>query len=510
MTRTDVLIAGAGPTGLVLALWLARQGIKVRIIDRNTQPGQTSRAMAVQARTLELYRQLGLADAVIAAGHRNPTVNLWVRGKRRTSVSLADAGRDLTPYPFLLIYPQDQHERLLVDRLQAIGVTVERQTELLSFVEDHDRVVVRLRLPDGREEDCEARYLAGCDGARSPIRHQLGIGFEGGTYRQVFYVADVELSGLEPGDGLHIVLDSADFVAALPYGHDGGYRLIGTIRDEAETLSFSDIDQQAIDGLGITIEGVNWFSTYRVHHRVADRFRHGRAFLLGDAAHVHSPAGGQGMNTGINDAINLAWKLAAVVKGEASDGLLDSYEPERQAFARKLVATTDRLFTFASSDGNFAEFVRTRLAPLFASVAFRMEGVREFMFRMVSQTMVSYPDSPLSAGMAGKVHGGDRLPFVRFDGHDNYGSLSDIGWQVHVYGNASDDLRQWCRARRIALHAFPWSDSLEDVGLARDAAYLLRPDTYVGLAEPDGRADRLEAYLSERAIFLDGDGPDAG
>lgn len=514
MQKTDVLIAGAGPTGLVLALWLARQGIKVRIIDRNTQPGQTSRAMAVQARTLELYRQLGLADAVVEAGHRNPTVNLWVRGKQRASVSLAEAGSDLTPYPFLLVYPQDQHERLLVDRLRAMGVTVERQTELLSFAEERDRVVARLRLPDGREQACEARYLAGCDGARSPIRHQLDIGFEGGTYKQVFYVADVKLSGLESGNGLHIVLDSADFVAVIPYGHDGGYRLIGTIRDErvdkAETLDFSDIDQQAIDGLGITIEEKNWFSTYRVHHRVADRFRHGRAFLLGDAAHVHSPAGGQGMNTGINDAINLAWKLAAVVKGEAPDSLLDSYEPERQAFARKLVTTTDRLFTFASSNGNFAEFVRTRLAPLFASVAFRLEGVREFMFRMVSQIMVSYPDSPLSAGTAGKVQGGDRLPFVRFDGHDNYGPLSDIGWQVHVYGDASDELRQWCRARRIALHAFPWSDSLEDVGFTRDAAYLLRPDTYVGLAEPDGRADRLEAYLAERAIYPGGDVADAG
>ena len=306
----DVLIVGAGPTGLALALWLTKQGVSIRIIDKSTEPGETSRAMAVQARTLELYRQLDLTDAVIAAGHKNPAMNMWVRGKRKAKVLLNDAGADITPYPYVLVYPQDQHERLLVERLLSLGVAVERQTELITFEDKTGHVSARLRMPDGSEQECNAKYLAGCDGARSVIRHQLGTSFDGGTYKQVFYVADVEVNGLEPAGEVHVALDKGDFVLLMSYGTDNKYRLIGTVKDEraerAETLSFEDVSHEALSGLGVQVSKVNWFSTYRVHHRVASDFRVGRAFLVGDAAHVHSPAGGQGMNTGINDAINLA------------------------------------------------------------------------------------------------------------------------------------------------------------------------------------------------------------
>ncbi|WP_458097982.1 FAD-dependent oxidoreductase [Roseomonas sp. WA12] len=500
----DVLIVGAGPTGLALALWLTKQGIGVRIIDKAAGPGETSRAMAVQARTLELYRQLDLADAVIAAGHKNPTMNFWAGRKRRAKLSLRDAGADITPYPFLLVYPQDQHERLLIDRLQTLGVTVDRRTELVSSEDKDDHVAARLRGPDGGEEVVEARYLAGCDGARSPIRHQLGASFEGGTYKQVFYVADVELSGLDPADEAYIALDSSEFVMVLPYGKGGQFRLIGVVvgewADRAETLTFEDVSHEAIKDLALTVDKVNWFSTYRVHHRVTDRFRQGRTFLLGDAAHVHSPAGGQGMNTGISDAINLAWKLAAVVKGEAPDSLLDSYQQERQAFAHKLVDTTDRLFTFATAEGSFADFVRSRIFPTVASVAYDIGSVREFMFRTVSQTMLNYHESPLSEGKAGKVKGGDRLPWVPSHGADNYGPLSEIGWQVHVYGTARADLRAWCEQHRIPLHAFNWEPEHGKAGLEQDAAYLLRPDTYVALAEPKASSASLDRYFASRFL----------
>ena len=180
MDETEVLIAGAGPTGLVLALWLVRQGVKVRIVDRSEGPGTSSRAMAVQARTLELYRQLGLADEIVAGGLRNPAINLWVKGERRARLSFRDAGRELTPFPFVLIYPQDRHERVLVRHLEEAGVHVERNTELLGFEQDAGGVVARLRGPAG-ESVCNAAWLAGCDGAHSIVRHQMGTGFEGGT-----------------------------------------------------------------------------------------------------------------------------------------------------------------------------------------------------------------------------------------------------------------------------------------------------------------------------------------
>jgi 2-polyprenyl-6-methoxyphenol hydroxylase-like FAD-dependent oxidoreductase len=499
----DVLIAGAGPTGLTLALWLTRQGARVRIIDKDAGPGETSRAMAVQARTLELYRQLGLADAVVAAGHKIPGMNLWAHGERRARIALDDAGAALTPYAFALVYPQDKHERLLVDRLRELGVEVERRTELLAFEERGDAVQARLRLPDGAEQSCMARYVAGCDGAHSTVRHQLDIGFEGGTYRHVFYVADVELDGLAPAGEGHIAFDRGDFLLVLPYG-GGRFRLIGTVRDEradrAETLTFDDVGHEAIASLQLAVRQVHWFSTYHVHHRVADSFRRGRAFLLGDAAHIHSPAGGQGMNTGILDACNLAWKLAAVLHGMAPDRLLDSYGQERQAFARKLVDTTDRVFTLAVAQGSLAEFIKTHVFPAVASLSYRIAEVREFMFRTISQTTLHYRDSPLSRGAAGAVHGGDRLPWVAVDGGDNYGALYAIGWQVHVYGAAGGELTAWCARHGLPLHVFGWTPQHERAGLARDAAYLLRPDTYVALAAPRGEAEALARYVEEMGV----------
>lgn len=500
----DVLIVGAGPTGLTLALWLTKQGVGVRIIDKSAGPGETSRAMAVQARTLELYRQLDLAEAVVSAGHKNPALNMWARGKHKAHISLGDAGAEITPYPFVLVYPQDKHERLLEERLRSLGVMVERQTEFLSFEEKGDFVSARLRMPDGSEQMCDARYLAGCDGARSPIRHQLGTEFDGGTYKQIFYVADVDVSGLEPAGEIHIAFDKEDFVLLMSYGEGNLYRLIGTLKDEraerVETLTFDDVKHDAILGLGIQIAKLNWFSTYRVHHRVAADFRIGRAFLLGDAAHVHSPAGGQGMNTGINDAINLAWKLAAVLKGKAPDNLLDTYALERQAFARKLVATTDKLFTFVTTEGNFADFVKNWIAPTFMSIAYKFDSVREFMFRLVSQTTIEYRHSSLSEGEGASTKGGDRLPWVRSS--DNYVSLANIEWQIHVYGKTKPDLEFWCAQQGISLHVFEWTQAHHSAGLAQDAIYLLRPDTYVALVDPTASTEILEHYFSSRNFHL--------
>ena len=506
MLQSDVLIIGAGPTGLVLALWLTKLGAKVRIIDKTAEPGTTSRALAVQARTLELYRQLDLAEAVVARGHRVPAVNLWVKGESAARLSFENVGSGLTPYAFLQIFPQDQHERLLVERLEALDVTVERRTELISFAQEETRVIARLRGPDGHEVDCQANYIAGCDGARSIVRETIGTGFPGGTYRQIFYVADVEATGPALNGELHADLDEADFLAVFPLAGQGRARLIGTVRDEradrADTLTFEDISDRAINHLKVGVKKVNWFSTYHVHHRVTQHFREGRAFLLGDAAHIHSPAGGQGMNTGIGDAINLAWKLAAVLVGRAGDNLLDSYEAERIGFARRLVATTDRAFSFVTAEGRIADVVRTRVAPVLIPMALAFAPVREFMFRTVSQVTLNYRRGPLSRGAAGHVHGGDRLPWAPVDGVDNFQALTTMDWQVHVYGSASAELAAWCAAQNVSLHLFDWRSEYEVAGLARDALYLLRPDSYVALADGSGAPNSLDRYFRDHRIQL--------
>ena len=511
MTRSDVLIVGAGPTGLVLALWLTKLGVGVRIIDQTAGPGTTSRALAVQARTLELYRQLDLSDEIFARAHKTPAVNLWVQGARAVRLPFADVGAGLTPYPALLIFPQDEHERLLISRLEGLGVTVERQTELLDFTDEDASITARLRHADRGVEVCKATYIAGCDGARSRVRETIGTGFPGGTYRQLFYVADVEAHGPAVDGELHVDLDEADFLALFPLAGTGRARLIGTVRDEradhADTLKFEDVSGRAIQNLKVVVDRVNWFSTYHVHHRVSEHFRAGRAFLLGDAAHIHSPAGGQGMNTGIGDAVNLAWKLAAVLGGRAQANLLDSYEAERIGFARRLVATTDRVFSFATAEGWIPDILRTRVAPLLMPAVTDFEAAREYLFRTVAQITLNYRGGPLSDGTAGHVHGGDRLPWVAAGGRDNSVPLTAMTWQVHVYGTVQAELVRWCASRGVPLHVFDWGPAHEAAGIARDALYLLRPDSYVALADPSGSLQVLERYAAEHTLQL-GSGTD--
>lgn len=498
----SVLVVGAGPTGLVLALWLTRLGVGVRIIDRAAEPGTTSRALAVQARTLEFYRQLGIADQVVAGGVLVKAVNLWVEGEPVARMSIDALGRGLSPYPFALIYPQDAHERLLIERLAALGVTVERRTELVGFEERADHVRATIALPDGSSEAAEAAFLAGCDGASSTVRETLGIGFPGGTYEGRFFVADVVARGRAIESEIHVDVEEADFAIVFPLQGAGRVRLVGVVRDDfGDELDYDDVSDRAIANLKLDVERVNWFSTYRVHHRVASGFREGRAFLLGDAAHIHSPVGGQGMNTGIGDAVNLAWKLAAVVTGRAPESLLDTYEPERIAFARRLVATTDRLFAFVTRRGAVARVVRTRLAPWIAPHLFRLAGMRRFFFRTVSQIGIEFRRSPLSEGEAGDVHGGDRLPWVEIGGGaDNFAPLASLTWQAHVYGEVRPELTAACRNLGLPLHRFPWGGGARRAGLARDALYLIRPDGYVALADNGVDPDRLRNYFAERGI----------
>jgi 2-polyprenyl-6-methoxyphenol hydroxylase-like FAD-dependent oxidoreductase len=506
MSRTDVLIAGAGPTGLVLALWLTRLGVRVRVVDQAPEPGTTSRALGVQARTLELYRTMGLDQAMLAGGVQVPQVHLWVRGEERARVALGAIGAGLSPYPYLLVYPQDRHEKMLTARLEAADVRVERSTTLVGFEVREEGVTARLRHGDGSSETCEAKYLAGCDGARSAVRQGLHLEYPGGTYSHVFYVADVEATGPTADGELHLGIDDADFIACFPL-QGGGVRIVGALGhdaddgDEGGKVDWSDVNQRAIERVRLDVRRVNWFSTYRVHHRVASSFRVGRAFLLGDAAHIHSPVGGQGMNTGIGDAVNLAWKLAAVLRGRAGAPILDSYEAERVSFARRLVRTTDKAFEVVSSEGELARRARADVVPRFVAAALRWPRVRRLLFETISQIKVNYRASALNEGRAGAVRGGDRLPWVpSAGGTDNFAPLTSLDWQVHVYGAADEGLRAACEARRLPVHVFAFDDRAAQAGVARDAAYVVRPDGYVGLAAPSNAAERLGAYLDARGV----------
>lgn len=495
---TDVLIAGAGPTGLMLALWLTRLGVRVRIADPKPGPVRETRAIAVQARTLEFYDQLGLGAEAMTLGRPFGAFNLFVRGQWRGRVNLSGAGTDVTPHPYLYILTQDQNEKLLVAHLSALGVTVDWQTSVAGFTQDRDGVSAELVSVKG-SEIVRAGYIAGCDGAASAVRHALDIPLSGGTYGQRFYVADVTVSGKVRPDDVNISMNDARFLAFFPMPEPGRHRVIGQLPDDAsEDVGFEQVrGQLEADGLA-QVQQLHWFSTYRVHHRVADHCQQGRAFLLGDAAHVHSPVGGQGMNTGLGDACNLAWKLAQAVRGHPAaqaTAALATYEAERRPFALSLVNTTDRVFAGVVNPSPLARWLRMTALPTVLPLVSRLRSVRRLFFLTVSQTRLHYPDSPLSVGRAGRVRGGLRLPWVQNSGASNFDALKSLNWQLHVYGTPTPELLTWSGRNDLPLHVFPFSREAAHAGLSDSAVYLVRPDGYVGLALPGFDAAILDAYV---------------
>lgn len=495
MAVARVLIVGAGPTGLVLALELAARGVPFRIIEKNSGPGQASRALVVHARTLEFYRQLGFADEVVEQAVELNCIHIREGGKEAGAFVLKGMGEGLSPLPFALCFAQDDHERFLVAKLKAFGIEVEWGVELSDFSQTESRVLAVLQTASGAES-LQVAYLCGCDGAHSRVRETLALGFPGGTYSRRFFVADVKIGGVSPVD-VFINLGPDSFLLMIPVRSSGMERLVGVIPKQVagrDDLTFEDVRVSSETVLGLHIDEVNWFSSYHVHHRVAANFRVGRCFLSGDAAHIHSPVGGQGMNTGIGDAVNLAWKLAGVLNGNASEAMLDTYEVERIAFARKLVATTDKAFQAIVRQGSAGRLFRTWLLPNILVFLTGFASVRKAMFRTVSQIRINYRQSALSEGRAGRVQGGDRLPWVQSDQGDNFTPLASLRWQVHVYGETNPNFGRELAALHLPLHRFPHDRPAESAGLQRNAVYLVRPDGHVALALPEQNIDLLKQF----------------
>lgn len=484
--NTDVLIIGAGPTGLVLANWLQRHGTKYRLIDARSGPGQASRAMAVHARTLEFYAQMGFAKSVVDGGIPARVLHLRERTKEVATIQLTDIGEGISPFPFMLCFPQDDHEHLLVRELESAGGRIEWNTELVRVTPDG-----RATLATG--EVVDAHFVVGSDGAHSRVRHCLGVGFGGGTYDQPFYVADVRFDG-DFDTAVYANLEAKELAMVFPVRSSGMNRVIGLLPEGVEhvdNLDFEKVRPTAERLIGKRIQDVNWFSSYRVHHRVADRFRVGRCFLAGDAGHVHSPVGGQGMNTGIGDAMNLAWKLAAVIEGTADESILDSYEQERIAFARKLVATTDAVFTRVGQRSGTSAFIRTWLVPTVASFLSKSTQVgRRLIFGTLSQTRINYRESAVSG-----PHGGDRLPWDgRPWGNTNYDSLAARRFQIHVYGEKQPDIEEVAKELNLPFHCLPPGGDLEE------EAYLIRPDGYVALRTES--PDEIRDWVKSRKLVF--------
>jgi 2-polyprenyl-6-methoxyphenol hydroxylase-like FAD-dependent oxidoreductase len=518
---TDVLVVGAGPTGLMLANQLIRRGVRTLIIDRHAGPSIETKALGVQARTLEIYSQLGIIDHALQLGTRGTGGNIWANGKRRARVALSDTGDQVTPYPYLLVLGQDDNERLMGDNLRALGGSVQWSTELISLKQQADSVSAILKMPDGSQRSIVTSWVAGCDGARSVVRESSGIEFAGAPYEHVFFVADTELTGTMTPNEVNVYLFRDGFHLLFPMRGKDHWRIAGILPPELRSkpnLKFDEVipslhtDAKA----GITVKSCTWFSTYRIHHRRAVRFRDRRCFLLGDAAHIHSPVGAQGMNTGIQDAYNLGWKLAFVTSGKASAQLLDSYEEERIPVAQALLNGTDRAFRLVVSDSWIAGLLRTKVLARMAAFAVNRKAVQRMAFRTVSQTGIRYRKSSLSKSLNAlpetAPQSGDRFPWLRLkltaNGpvEDLFQRFSDLHFNLILFGQSSiHELDSNC-GDLLHVYTVPGDPSndkeLDRVAIPRPAFYLVRPDGYVGLCGTRCQAGDIRDYLFGDAHLL--------
>jgi 2-polyprenyl-6-methoxyphenol hydroxylase-like FAD-dependent oxidoreductase len=479
-TDADVLVVGAGPTGLMAGLVLTRCGVPVVVVDQKPGPTRESRALAVQARTMEIYDQLGLADQVLSGAY--PALRMQIgTDPPLGGVSIASLQRGETRFPGIQIFEQSANEQLLSGSLTAAGTEVLWRHRLVDLIDDpgetEGRVAALLDGPQGLVR-VRARWCIGADGARSAVRRGLDIPFEGVTDDATFWVADLRgVRGL-PDNSMAARFGDATFAVAFPLGPAGHTRLVALAPRDG--IGQQEALAAARDDLGLTYERVDWFSSYRVHHRVATTFRKGSVFLAGDAGHVHSPVGGQGMNTGLQDAHNLALLLADVRQERLDAAALDRYEQERRPVAVMLIKVTDRLFGFIGRRNRRIALVRRRVSVAGAHLAPRVLSTR-FGRRIggyLGQYRIRYHFAARNAPSptwAADPAVGLRLPPVP----GNHVPMRTLAWQLHTYGVEAmrPDLPAWIEGP----HHFPAD---QQGRLRTGRLYLIRPDGFVAASLP--------------------------
>lgn len=496
--ETEVLIVGAGPAGLVLALELAYCDIPFRIIDQKKGLGETSRAMLIVPRVLEGYRKFGLDRWVLKEGIPVQEAIFSVDAEQQEFVPLKKMGSGKSAYPHMYTYPQDRHEKRLVSALSERNVEVEWETELVSLKETSDSVAVTLKNPEEMQSETFS-YIIGCDGASSTVRKQAGIRFSGETYPQTFFVMDAAVKGVER-NSLTFSFAKDQFALFFPLRNRETMRVIGLFpSDMSEETEFDALKPRLEEVHQVTIQEKNWFSPYKVHRRIADRYQTGRIFLAGDAAHIHSPVGGQGMNAGIGDAVNLGWKLEAVLQQKAPQQLLSTYETERRPFANKLASTTDALFKQLASPSERRQRIRDRLMPLAARVLRRSPFLRKQLYTVLSQLYVSYPDSELSEGTLGRIQAGDRLPYAE---GERFEFVRQAGWQLHVFEEVGEQIDTLARQYDFSIVKRKWTDKAKKAHFKKEGMYLVRPDGHIGWTGEASKRKLLERYLINRGAVL--------
>jgi 2-polyprenyl-6-methoxyphenol hydroxylase-like FAD-dependent oxidoreductase len=538
-----------------MAAELKRRGVDCRIIDKQPHPTDKSKALAMHARTVELLDVVGIADKMIARGFLGHGASMFSQGKRVVHLIFDELD---SKFPFVLLIPQSETEAGLIEYLDSMGVQVERPVELTVFQQTSNCVTATLKHADGREEIVTAQYIIGCDGSHSTVRHTLDFPFEGTAYPDTFAIADVHVDWELPYDEVISFLEETGVLACFPMkGHR--FRLLLEIPgekgpDEKPTMKeFEDVCKEYVPGRCIISDPV-WLTYFKIHRRMANQYRQNRAFICGDASHIHSPVGGQGMNTGMQDAFNLAWKLALVVRGEAPESLLDSYQQERHEVAKALLGGTDMATKVATLRNPVAQNIRNTLA----SVLMHFEVIQQRMLKQGSMIAVNYRNSKIVGQSRGTMTGGmravesqitswldfahgpapgDRAPDaeIKFLGKPEVHSLYEVfrGTEHNLLlfaGMESPDasyerlkeLASWVKdkyGKLIRVHIIATTDSVPDgvkthpsilvdvensahhrYGAAHECMYLVRPDAYVGFRSQPTDFEALEKHLE--AVLL--------
>ncbi|WP_050479248.1 FAD-dependent monooxygenase [Herbaspirillum rhizosphaerae] len=529
-----VLIAGAGPTGLTAAMELSRLGVPVRLIDKLAAPSTTSRALAVQARTLELLQQRGLADKMLEAGNKASAGSLYGRGKLLGKVDLSRIpGR----HNYVLLLSQAETERLLTEQLALQGVQIERGVELIGFVQSQapapdSGVLAELRHADGRIEQMQAAVLISAEGAHSSARHALGLAFEGKSLKPVYALADLHVDGGIASDQLSIFISDHGFLAMFPLAQ-GHFRMIAIepdadeqqddlVRDisgDAPTLAQLQAIYDAHSPVPATLSDIVWSSHFRINSRMLHTLRQGNVYFGGDAAHIHSPAGGQGMNTGMQDMIDLCWKLALVLQDKAGPALLDTYEQDRLPVIRNIVTRTEAATDVLNSRSTLVHRLVTHIAPL----ALNIDFIQDTATRLISEINIDYRSSPLSAthDAGGSLHGGDRLPDIDVVAWEHNNS-NDESRQGNLYAlldpsrltllvaqgpsapvlppDWREQLRRWegvLTIRHIAASLAEGQDRAFRNLFGSYHLHVVRPDCYLGFVGDAAQWDALIAWLEK-------------
>ncbi len=488
--KTDVLIAGAGPVGLTMAVELTRYGLSVRIVEKAAQRTDKSKALVLWSRTLELMDRAGATAPFLAAGFKATAANI---ADGREEIARITFDGVVSPHPYALMLPQSETERILEEHLATLGVPVEREVELTGFADGGaGGVSSMLRHADGREEAVEASWLIGCDGAHSTVRHQLGMEFHGDTMISDWILADLHLTGVPHPGEISVVWHADGVLAIFPISQDR-YRVIADAGNAEGRTPRPDPTLDEVQAVldrrgpgGIAASAPIWLAAFRINERKVEHYRAGRVFLAGDAAHIHSPAGGQGMNTGMQDACNLAWKLALVTKGHCADALLDSYSIERSAVGDKVLKAAGRTTTIGIMRGAIRQSVRNHIA----SLLFGLSAVRNAAADALTELFIGYPDSPLTVP-GGHSHGGpaagERAP-IR-SGEPLVGAGDSPRFALFA---APDNSAEWTGllARYPDLLEPHLREPFEKGGL-----WLVRPDGYVALTAKANEWEKAATYL---------------